>query len=304
MLDLTGSRASRSAFASPGRRIRRLRPDSLVAISGLPFPVLASAGAQATARRIAERAQLTCDFLERVLGVAPTVSLRVLDRDDWHSHADVAAYGFAHVTRDGHLVVGADAADAWRTVSTHLARHLAPRELAKLVGVHGVDGANRRGPALDAFAELLIVHDVAHLLATQMDLRFETRWLEEAFANYVLVAVLGDCEPSALRLVGSLADAATSLDAWLPTLREFEEPAGKLDATATVLAELAITRSVYAAYALRHTAPLVKLFASFRPGSRPRDADYELGRMLSIDVHPTIAAIPARFVRATMRAAA
>jgi len=304
MLDLTASRTPRPAFGSAGRRIRRVRQGRLVLVSGLPFPVLASPGAQATARRIAERAQLTCGFLQRVLGVAPTLSLRVLDRDDWDAHADLAAYGFAHVTHDGHLVVGTDPADAWHTVSNLFARHLAPRELATLVGVHGVDSVNRRGPALDAFAELLIVHEVAHVLAVQADLGFETRWLEEAFANYVLVAVLGDCEPSALRLVGSLADAAATLDAWLPTLAQFEAPASELDPAATVLAELAITRSVYAAYALRHTAPLVKLFTSFRPGRRPPDADYELGRMLSIEVHPTIAAIPARFIRASMRAAA
>jgi hypothetical protein len=266
--------------------------------------VQASPAEQETARRIAARAERTRGFLEQVLGAVPTLSLRVLDRDDWHSHADVSAYGLAHVTHDGHLVVGASAADAWHTVSSHLALHLPPRELATLVAVHGLDSVNRRGPALDAFAELLIVHDVAHMLATQMDLRFDTRWLEEAFANYVLVAVLGDCEPSALRLVGSLSDAAATLDAWLPTLAQFEGCASELDFTATVLAELAITRTVYAAYALRHTAPLQKLFKAFRPASRPRDADYELGRMLSIDVHPTIASIPARFVRASMRAAA
>jgi len=185
-----------------------------------------------------------------------------------------------------------------------LARNLPPRALATLVGVHGKDAVNRRGPALDKFAELLIVHDVAQLLAAQENVRFRRRWLEEAFANYVLVAVLGDCEPSSLRLVGSLAEAAAALDAFLPSLVEFEHSASELDAVASVLAELAITRSVYAAYALQHTVPLVKLFSSFRPGARPRDADYELGRMLSIDVHPAIAAIPARFLRASMRAAA
>ena len=148
---------------------------------------------------------------------------------------------------------------------------------------------------LNALAESLIVHEVAHLYAAQERLAFPTRWLEEAFANYALVAVLGEFDPDGLRRLGSLAEAASLLDADLPSLATFEREFGEMDVVPSVLAELAITRGVYAAYALEGTAPLAKLAAAFRPGMRPRDADYELGRMLATRVHPAIAAIEGAF---------
>ena len=282
----------RAGDVRPVARFPRGRP---IALRGLPFPVVASAREHAAAKRIARRAAATCDLLERVLGAAPSVALRVLDRGDWHRHAEVSAYGVTHVAGNGDLVVGAAVADAWHDVSGYFARRLPAPALAALVGVHGVDAENRRGPALDALAETLIVHEVAHLHAAQANLAFPARWLEEAFANYVLVAVLGETDPEGLRRLGSLAEAASLLHDDLPTLSTFERDFGEMDVVRSVLAELAITRGVYAAYALEGTAPLARLAEAMRPGTRPRDADYELGRMLATHVHPAIAAIAGMF---------
>jgi hypothetical protein len=299
MYDLRIHRAPARTLA---RTHRPATSATLADVAGFAFPVKASRSALPAALRIAGHAAHACDFLRDVLGAAPRLTLRVLDVADWRACADVAPYGVSHVADDGALVVGARPADAWQMVSGYFGLHLPARQLARLNAAHGVDPMNRRGPALAPFTELLVVHEVAHVLAEQHGIRFDTRWLAEAFANYVLVATLGDREPAALRLVGSLAEAGASLDGHLPALADFERE--RIDVVESVLAELAITRGVYAAYALHHTKPLARLFAAFRPGHRQRDADYELGRMLAIDVHPTLAAIPARFVRASLRAAA
>ena len=281
--------------ASDVRPIARAGRSQPMALRGLPFPVVASARGRAAARRIARRVAATCGLLESVLGTAPSVALRVLDRGDWHRHAEVPAYGVTYVADNGDLVTGASAADPWHDVSDHFARRLPAPALGALVGVHGVDAENRRGPALDALAESLIVHEVAHLHAAQTGLTFPTRWLEEAFANYVLVAVLGETDPDGLRRVGSLAEAALLLSEDLPALSTFERDFGEMDVVPSVLAELAITRGVYAAYALEGTVPLARLAEAFRPGTRPRDADCELGRMLETQVHPALAAIAGTF---------
>ena len=267
---------------------------ALASIECFPFEVRTSAGKHRAARRIAQRALATHDFLNRVIGVAPRLSLRVLDRDDWLRYADDDWYGTPHVSRDGSLVFGSEPADEWEDVSDYLTHRLPPRELARLVAVHGVDAKSRRGPSLDALAESLVAHEVARLFVAQQRVVFPSRWLEEAFANYVLVAVLGDTDPSGLRLVGSLADAAHALDDELPTLAEFERGFGPLDAISKVLAELAIARSVYNAYARWDTAPMVDLFNGLRASTDP-DADWELGRMRGSRIHPSIAAIPDSF---------
>jgi hypothetical protein len=176
-----------------------------------------------------------------------------------------------------------------RTSAT-ISRAAAGARLAALVRVHGVDAENRRGPALDALAESLIVHEVAHLHSAQAGLAFPTRWLEEAFANYVLVAVLGETDP----------EACAASARWPKRIAAERRPARTIDIRARFrrngrrafgAGRARITSGVYAAYAVEGTAPACATRQGFSPRSRPRDADYELGRMLATRVHPAIAAL-------------
>jgi hypothetical protein len=280
-----------------GMRAGHLSPgsDGLVALPQFPFPVAASRRERGAAERIAQRARNAYEFLGDALGVTPQLTLRVLGRADWHEHADAPIYGVTHVTQGGHLVVGAEPADAWRSVSRHLSRHLTSRALARLIDVHGADAAVPGGPSLDRLAETLIAHELAHVMAEQAGVAFPRAWLREAFANYALVAVLGETDPAGLLLVGSLAEAAATLDDGMPTLAQFEARFGRMDVVQSVLAELAITRGAYAAYASAGTAPLARLFAVFRGGSPRRGVECALAGMLASRVHPAIAAIPALF---------
>jgi len=107
--------------ASDVRPIARAGRSQPMALRGLPFPVVASARGRAAARRIARRVAATCGLLESVLGTAPSVALRVLDRGDWHRHAEVPAYGVTHVAGNGDIVASASAADPWQDVSDHFA---------------------------------------------------------------------------------------------------------------------------------------------------------------------------------------
>jgi hypothetical protein len=283
----------RSALVSFARRPPKRPP--LVTLPDFPFPVAASRGAKRAARRIAERALSASTLFDRTLGVRPALSLQVLARADWSAYESAEAYGVVHDGDDDDLVVGAEAADVWHTVSAYFAARLDRTACARLCAVHGVDAVNGRGPALEALAESLIAHDVAHRLARDAGIVFPRRWLAEAFANLALVVVLGETEPAGLHRVGSLAEAAVALEDDLPTLAEFEAEFGRMDVARSVLAELMITRAAYAAYAQHGTAALARFRAAFTVPRDARDADYELGRMLARRVHPAIAAIPGRF---------
>ena len=294
----------RSASVSFASRPPRRGPP-LVRLPDFPFPVAASRGAKRAARRIAERALSACTLFDRTLGVRPTLSLQVLGRADWSAYASAEAYGVVHDGDDDDLVVGAEAAEVWHTVSAYFAARLDPAACARLCAVHGVDAVNGgRGPALEALAETLIAHDLAHRLARDAGIVFPRRWLAEAFANLALVVVLGETDPAGLHRVGSLAEAAVALEDDLPTLAEFEAEFGRMDVARSVLAELMITRAAYAAYAQHGTAALARFHTAFAAPRDARDADYELGRMLATRVHPAIAAIPGRFAARGARIAA
>jgi hypothetical protein len=258
-----------------------------------PFTVAVSRGHTAAGERLAQRTERAYWFLRKLFGVTPRFRLLVLSREDWPQYAEVPTYGVAHATHDGHLVVGAEPADEWHAISRFLALHLAAPTLRALVKVHGADREHPSAPDLTGVAEALLAHELAHLIADQAGACFPRRWLAEAFANFALIAVLGETEPSMLHRVGSLAEAARELAVLTHTVAEFEAADGALEPAHAVLTQLALTRAAFAAYADAHVAPLARWFAaavSAKPQAREPDADHELGRLLAA-VHPALATL-------------
>jgi len=189
-------------------------------------------------------------------------------------------------------------------ISAWFAEHLDKRTLGQLTTVHGQD-LRTRGPALGVLAETLIAHELAHVFAENAGVGFPRRWLAEAFANYAMVAVLGETDPLGLRRLGSLAEAAQTLRQPTPPLAQFEAEFGRMDVMASVLAQLALTRGVYQAYASAEAVPLARLFQLFRTAIAVDTLpDHELVRLLALHAHPTLAAIPASFPAAPYRVAA
>jgi hypothetical protein len=279
----------------------------LVALPWFPFEVTSSAGCRAGAARLARRAERAYWLLRQTLDIAPTLRLRVLDRAAWRRYAEADEFGVMHVNAAGDLVVGAEPADAWTGVSAWLADHLDADTRTQLVRIHGAD-PRTRGPALGPLAEALIAHEIGHLFAAAADVRFPARWLAEAFANYAMVAVLGETDPIGLRRLGSLADAAATLRAHTPSLAQFDAEFGRMDVVPSVLAQLALTRGVYQTYAAAQAAPLARLATLFGPAARALDASMThtvgLRQHLALHAHATLAAIPDLFPAAPFRAAA
>src|SRR5205085_9024849 len=98
-----------------------------------------------------------------------------------------------------------------------------------------------------------------HAFTDARGVRFPRRWLGEAFANYAMVAVLGETDPMGLRRLGALAQAAEALGDHTPSLAQFEAQFGRMEVMASVLAQLALTRGVYETYAAARAAPLARL---------------------------------------------
>lgn len=272
-----------------------------------PFTVAVSARSAVAAVRIATRCERAYWVLRRVFGVIPRFRLLVLDRADWDAHAEVPTYGITHVTQAGHLIVGSEPADAWHDVSAFLAAGLPAAALRTLIGVHGRDAVHPDAPDLTNVADSLIAHELAHLVANQAGVEFPKRWLAETFANYALVAVLGETDPSGLHRLGTLAEAAQHLDHALPTLETFEAPESGIEVGVSVLAQLALTRSAFAVYADAHTKPLGQWFAhddDAVPATEDADGGDAFRRYLASRVHAAVAQVPDRFPRWTTPARA
>jgi hypothetical protein len=253
-----------------------------------PFTVAASRGQTKAAARIARRTERAYWYLRKLLAFTPRFRLLVLDRADWSRHAEVSTYGMSHFTATGNLVVGAECADAWHDISRELARKLPSAAVSALITVHGADAVYPHAPDLSGIAERLVAHELARVIADEAGAHFPRHWMKHAFANYALVAVLGETDPDGLHRLGTLAEAVRELTAHTPHVTAF---GAQLTPFAAALAQLAMTRAAYAAYAEKEDAPLARWFALAR---RPMpDADHELGRMLAREVHRAIGALAA-----------
>ena len=255
-----------------------------------PFTVAASAGAEHAAGRLARRTEQAYWYLRKLLRFTPRFRLLVLSRGDWARHAEVAAYGIAHFTAHGHLVVGSEPADAWNDVSRELARLLPAPALRSVREVHGAHPVHRNAPDLRELAETLMAHELARVIADQAQATFALPWLKDAFANYALVAVLGETDPNGLHRLGTLAEATRELAAMTPHPSKLGGRP-KPSPFEAVLVQLALTRGAYDAYADERGAPLARWFHLARkPGP---DAPAALARVLSREVHPAIGALAA-----------
>ena len=253
-----------------------------------PFTVAASAGAGDAAGRIARRVEQAYWYLRKVLRFTPRFRLLVLSREDWPRYAEVDAYGIAHYDDRGHLVVGSEPADAWLDVSRAFAAALPAQALRKVRGVHGTHPRDPQVPDLGLMAEALMAHEFARLMADQARASFPLHWLKDAFANYALVAVLGETDPDALHRLGTLAEAAREIESVMPrVVASAGRPA--LTPFEAVLMQLELTRAAYAAYADARTAPLGRWFTLARRSASTGRAS--IAQLLARDVHPAIGSL-------------
>jgi len=253
-----------------------------------PFTVAASAGAMEAAGRIARRTEHAFWYLRKLLRFTPRFRLVVLSREDWPRFAEVAAYGIPHLTADAHLVVGSEPADAWHDVSRELARALPSSTLRGVCSVHGAHTVHRDAPDLRELAESLMAHELARVIADQARATFALPWLKDAFANYALVAVLGETDPAALHRLGTLAEAARELGSLVPhPSRLGARP--RPSPFQAVLVQLALTRAAYVAYAEERGAALARWFNLARKPACDNRGDIAV--VLSRNVHPAIGAL-------------
>ena len=183
-------------------------------------------------------------------------------------------------------MVGAEPADAWHDIARELSRRLPAPAVRALIKVHGAHRLHADAPDLSSIAELLVAHDLARLIADRAGASFPAPWMRHAFANYALVAVLGETDPAGLHRLGTLAEAAAALAAQTPDVAALDAAEGLAPFDA-VLVQLALTRTAYVAYADRHDAPLARWFAYAcrkTASTITPDADRELGRMLAREI--------------------
>jgi hypothetical protein len=153
--------------------------------------VVISPGAEARAAALGARAERARHWLAEQLDAPFSFDLYVLDEDKWADHADVPMYALPHANPDsGKIVLGSQPATLFDSVCTQFWPDFAEDSRDAMHQVYGDP------PMLEAFADLILVHELLHLVPRGQSL--PRMWHEELFANLGGVGYLASDEPDEL----------------------------------------------------------------------------------------------------------
>ena len=150
-----------------------------------------SPGAEARAEALETRASRARDWLADQTAAPFSFDLYVLDEDEWADHAEIPEYGIPHANPDNNkIVLGAQPATLFGSVREQFWPDLTESSRDAMRRVYGDP------PLLEAFADLILVHELTHLVPRAHSL--PTVWHEELFADLGTVGYLASEEPDEL----------------------------------------------------------------------------------------------------------
>jgi hypothetical protein len=130
---------------------------------------------------LADRCVRAYSYLGDLLAFRPRCALVVLDRADWSERASNPLYGMPCYSA-GNLFLAGEPSDLVARLA-EVAGSAPPPAAQVLDQVYGT-GAGRLAP----FADLLVVHELAHAFHDGVPFLFPRSWLMELFANMALYA--------------------------------------------------------------------------------------------------------------------
>jgi hypothetical protein len=171
-------------------------------LSGFPFPVVATTGLEEKAARIAER---TCDarsWMSGILGMEPQIRVEVLGPEDFAERAELPALGLPHMNDEGTMFLAGYDTSTFDSSIEETLKYLPPADRSTFAVTYGDP------PSVQAFVDLLALHELAHAYHMQRGWSFQELWMGELFCNLALQGYVADHEPAARPALETLPTAA------------------------------------------------------------------------------------------------
>ncbi len=152
-----------------------------------------SKGYKERADKLAALVSSAINYNNALLGFKPEVSLLVLSKEDWDLYTDMPVFGMPHYTSEKVLVVAAHNNDFWKSFIPPLEQ--LPQELANNIKVvYQQDGEI----SMQAFFDLLALHELGHAFHQQGGLQMQRKWMGEFFCNVFLHTYIAENKPGLL----------------------------------------------------------------------------------------------------------
>ncbi len=158
------------------------------------FRVFYSQDCDERARLISNRVHKAKNYFEELLDFSPTVTLLVLSEDDWPKFTNFPVYGMPHYNGDSILIVAANDNPFWKSFVPPPDQ--IPVNLQEQI--HNVYRTESGELSMQAFFDLLAIHELGHAFHFQTNLNMQRKWLAELYVNSLLHAYVAEIEPESL----------------------------------------------------------------------------------------------------------
>lgn len=167
--------------------------DKLQSLSGSAVTTFYSEGFKSRAQQTATRLEKVMTYYQEMLGFKPVVTVLLLNKADWPLYTKFPVYGMPHYNDDATLVVAADDNDFWRSF-------LNVKELPEEIRLQAekVYGLPEKTVSMQAFFDLLAIHELGHAFHMQGKLQVQRKWMGELFCNILLHTYIAEKEPEQL----------------------------------------------------------------------------------------------------------
>ncbi|WP_372948617.1 hypothetical protein [Mariniphaga sp.] len=166
----------------------------LKTIEGHSFRVYYSHDCDQRARLISNRVHQAKNYFEELLDFSPTVTLLILNEDDWPKFTNFPVYGMPHYNGDSILIVAANDNLFWKSFVPPPDQM--PDNLREQI--HTVYRTDSGELSMQAFFDLLAIHELGHAFHFQANLNMQRKWLAELYVNSLLHAYVAEVEPESL----------------------------------------------------------------------------------------------------------
>jgi hypothetical protein len=127
-------------------------------------------------------------------GLKPNVTILVLASSDWNNYTKFPVYGMPHYNDDKTLVVAAEDNPFWKSFLPPL--EMLPGELQKEIS--SVYRSKDGNVSMEAFFDLLALHELGHAFHLQGKLNMQRKWMGELFSNILLHTYIAENEQASL----------------------------------------------------------------------------------------------------------
>ncbi|MEH6680773.1 MAG: hypothetical protein V7724_09510 [Sediminicola sp.] len=253
-----------------------------------------SKGTGAKAVRMAAQLDRALAFYGRHLQFTPSVTLLILAPEDWKAHTRFPFYGMPHYTNNKTLVVASEDNAHWKSLIPTTDK--IPAAYAE--AVKKIYSDQNGGLTMEAFFDLLAIHELGHAYHNQGGLVMQRRWMAELFSNLLLHVFIAEEDPAllpALTTFPKLVVATTERSELTYTsLQELETNYNEIGPNHPENYGWYQCRWHMAAgeiYDQSKIQGLVNLWNCLKARKEPLN-DTELVEVLHLEVHPSIANVP------------